>query len=231
MLKETVMKKITMLHTVKSVYCTFPTMLEKALGEDVRITNIVDEFLISNTQREGYFTRYNRERLLSDMRLADEEKSDLLVVTCSSLTPYVLDLQKSIRTPLVTIDVDMCRKAAEEGRVITVLATAPTAVAPVLNRIEENLKAMGKTAGVTSALTEDAMTALKRGDTDTHDNLLVSLAESFPDTDLFVLAQASMVTAQRKIEKATGKKVLSSPESCIEEVVRFYRKRENQNAL
>lgn len=200
-------------------------MLEKALGGDVRMTNIVDEVLISNTHREGRFTQYNMERLLSDMKTADEEKSDLLVVTCSSLTPYVLELRESIRTPLITIDVDMCRRAAEEGSVITVLATAPTAVAPVVNRIEENLKRRGKNAFLSSALTEDAMTALKNGNTDLHDSLLVSLAETFPDTDLFVLAQASMVTAQHRIENATGKRVLSSPESCIEEVVRFYRER------
>lgn len=219
------MKKITLLHTVKSVYNSFPEMLSSALGKDVKMTNIVDEFLISNTIREGCFSSYNRERLLSDMALADREESDLLVVTCSSLTPYVLELQSNIKTPLITIDVNMCAEAAKSGGNITVLATVPTAVAPVINRIEDNLRKDGKTALVSSLLEEEAMSALKRGDIETHDKLLVSLAETSPKTDLFVLAQASMVTAEEKIEKATGKKVLSSPRSCIEEVVRFYRER------
>ena len=224
------MKKITLLHTVKSVYNSFPEMLLSALGKDVRMTNIVDEFLISNTIREGCFSAYNRERLLSDMALADREESDLLVVTCSSLTPYVLELQNRIKTPLITIDVNMCAEAAKRGGNITVLATVPTAVAPVINRIEDNLRKEGmtkevKTASISSLLAEDAMTALKKGDIETHDRLLVSLAESSPETDLFVLAQASMVTAEEKIAKATGKKVLSSPRSCIEEVVRFYKER------
>lgn len=200
-------------------------MLSDALGRDVKMTNIVDEFLISNTLREGEFSSYNKERLLSDMRLADREESDLLVVSCSSLTPYVLELQNEIRTPLITIDVNMCRTAAEIGGNITVLATAPTAVAPVVNRIRDNLKETGKNAEISSALTEEAMASLKKGDVETHDRLLVALAETFTHSDLFVLAQASMMTARDKIEKATGKKVLTSPGSCIEEVLRFYRKR------
>lgn len=216
------MKKVTLLHTVKSVYETFPSRLADVLGEDVRITNIVDEFLVSNTLGKGSFTSFNMDRLLSDMQCADEEGSDVLVVTCSSLTSYALELAPRINTPVITIDVDMCRKAASLGSNILVLATAPTAVAPACERIKKDLKDLDKRAVVESALFEDAMTALRAGDVSKHDEILVEAALGFPKSNVIVLAQASMESAQCPIEKATGKIVLSSPSSCIEQVCRFY---------
>lgn len=211
-----------MLHTVKSVYETFPSRVSAALGGDVRITNIVDEFLVSNTVGKGSFTPFNKDRLLSDMKCADEEGSDVLVVTCSSLTPFALELAPCISTPVIMIDVEMCRKAASLGTNILVLATASTAVAPVCNRIAKELQELGKVGVVEHSPHEDAMTALKSGDISMHDEILVQAALGFPSSNVIVLAQASMESAQKAIEEATGKIVLSSPSSCIEQICRFY---------
>lgn len=219
------MKRLTLLHTVKSVYETFPSRLANALGDEVKITNIVDEFLVSNTVGKGSFNTFNMDRLLSDMRCADEEGSDVLVVTCSSLTPYALELAPRISTPVITIDVDMCRKAALLGSNVLVLATALTAVAPACERIAKGLQDLEKPSIVEHSLHEDAMAALKAGDVSRHDEILVKAALGFPHADVIVLAQASMESAQGAIEKATGKTVLSSPSSCIEQVRRFYAER------
>lgn len=218
------MKKITLLHTVKSIYNTFPQMLEEAFGEKIEMTNIVDEILISNTQKKGSFTEWNMERLLSDMAVADEENSDVLVVTCSSLSPYAIALCSKIGKKVITIDRAMCRSAAEKGTRILVLATASTTVGPTVDRINEELKALGKSATVTSSLRADAMDALKRGDTEEHDRILAEEAGKFMDSDLVVLAQASMASAKKMVSEKKDWIVLTSPESCIEEIKEFYGK-------
>lgn len=218
------MKKITMLHTIKSIYNTFPSMFKKALGEEIEVTNIVDEVLISNTMREGYFTEWNKERLLSDLKVSEEEDSDLVVVTCSSLTPYALDLQALISKPLITIDSAMCKRAAKEGKKILLLATAPTTIEPTVNRLKEELRLMNKNSEVICSLRTDAMDALKRGQVEKHDSILVEEALKYKDCDLIVLAQASMMSAKENISKTGKWTVLTSPESCIEEVKDFYKR-------
>lgn len=216
------MKKITLIHTVKSIYNSFPSLLEEALGEKIRMTNIVDEILISNTLEKGGFTSWNKNRLLEDMRVAEEEDSDLLVVTCSSLTPYVLALADRISKPLVTIDSAMCRKAAEKGENILVLATASTTVGPTMDRIKMELDGIGKKAILRSSLRTDAMDALKRDDVKEHDRILTEEAMKYLDADVVVLAQASMASAKESIVGIKDRVVLTSPESCIEEVKAFY---------
>ena len=218
------MKKITLLHTVKSIYNSFPSLLEDALGEKIKMTNIVDEILISNTLEKGEFTSWNKERLLEDMRVAEEEDSDLLVVTCSSLTPYVLEMADRISKPLVTIDNAMCRTAAEKGKNILVLATAATTVGPTLDRIKMELDRIGKKAVLRSSLRTDAMDALKRDDIDEHNRILSEEAGKYMESDVVVLAQASMAPAKESVERVKDWVVLTSPESCIEEVKAFYGK-------
>ncbi|MCI7606352.1 MAG: aspartate/glutamate racemase family protein [Spirochaetales bacterium] len=218
------MKKITLIHTVKSIYNSFPSLLEEAFGEKIKMTNIVDEILISNTLEKGEFTSWNKKRLLDDMRVAEEEDSDLLVVTCSSLTPYVLDMAKEIKKPVVTIDSAMCRKAAETGESILVLATAATTVGPTVDRINMELDRLGKKAKVVSSLRTDAMDALKSGDVENHDRILSEESLKYKGADVVVLAQASMASAKEGVEREGDWTVLTSPESCIEEVKEFYGK-------
>lgn len=216
------MKRITLLHTVKSIYNSFPKMLEDAFGEKLEITNIVDEILISNTQKKGSFTQWNMDRLLSDMKVAEEEDSDVLVVTCSSLSPYAIELSSKLNKKVITIDNAMCRMAAEQGSRILVLATASTTVDPTVNKIHQELAKLGKSAEVVSSLRTDAMDALKKGDVETHDRILSEEASKFQGCDLVVLAQASMATAKEKVSKLKNWTVLTSPESCISEVKEFY---------
>ncbi|MGN1163673.1 MAG: aspartate/glutamate racemase family protein, partial [Candidatus Ornithospirochaeta sp.] len=191
---------------------------------EVELTNVVDEILISNTQKKGEFTKWNMDRLLSDLSCAEEEDSDLIVVTCSSLTPYVLALGDKVRKPIVTIDKKMCSQAAEKGTRILVLATASTTVGPTVARIKGELEALGKKAEVYSSLRSDAMAALKKDDVAAHDRILTEEAVKYPECDLIVLAQASMASAKESVEEATGKMVLTSPDSCISEVLEFYGK-------
>lgn len=52
--------------------------------------------------------------------------------------------------------------------------------------------------------------------------LLAEEAAQHPDVDLIVLAQASMAPAEEAVAAKTGKPVLTSPKSCIGEVLEFY---------
>lgn len=216
------MKKITLLNTVQSVTRTFPQMLEKEFGKTVSVTGMLDEFLVVNAREKGYFPPENYRKLYLDLLSAAEEKPDAIVVTCSSLTPYVIELRNMFDMPIVTIDEAMCRDAAACGGRIAVLATAPTTVGPTVSRITEEAGKIGVEAEVISFLDTRAIELLNEGDVQGHDQRLVKLVtEKAMNADVIVLAQASMASAEDAVRTATGKKVLTSPGSCIEEVRRI----------
>ena len=77
------MKKIALLHTVKSVYASFQAMLEKEI-KDISVTNMVDEFLVTNAREKGYFPPENRRKLYLDLLSLAEGQPDVIAVTCSS---------------------------------------------------------------------------------------------------------------------------------------------------
>lgn len=218
------MKKITLLHTVPSVYASFKDAILKRVDFPVEITSLVDEFLVTNAQKKGYFPPENKQKLYLDMLSAQAENPDVIVVTCSSLTPFVNEIRTFFATPIVCIDERMCSDAASEGDRIAVLATAPTTVDPTVSRIQSEADKLNKKIEIKALLDMEAMTLLKAGDVDGHDQRLENLSKEVKDFDVIVLAQASMATAEERVRKATGKIVKTSPGSAISELIEILEK-------
>ena len=86
------------------------------------------------------------------------------------------------------------------------------------------LDRIGKKAVLNSSLRTDAMDALKRDDVNEHNRILSEEAGKYLDADIVVLAQASMAPAKESVERIKDWVVLTSPESCVEEVKAFYGK-------
>ncbi len=213
------MKKVSLLHTVKSVYETFADELVSAYGKPLEVDNAVDEFLVTNAQKKGFFPPENKRRLYLDLLAISQGEPDLLIVTCSSLTPFISEFKKDFDFPILSIDEEMCRRAALAGGNIAVLATAPTTVKPTVERIEAELSAIGKDGVVTSFLDAEAMTLLKAGDGLGHDARIADIARKAVDADVLVLAQASMARSEHLVSEVTGKLVLSSPKTCIDKAL------------
>ena len=178
---------------------------------------MVDEFLVTNAREKGYFPPENRRKLYLDLLSLAEGQPDVIAVTCSSLTPFAEELRSSFSMPIIVIDERMCRDAAAIGGNIAVLATAPTTVDPTVSRIKMESEKLGVASTVRSYLDTKAMDMLNLGDVQGHDARLAALART-ATADVIVLAQASMATAANLVREATGKKVLTSPGSCIEDI-------------
>lgn len=216
------MKKVLMIHTLGAIYNTMPAQLKETLGGDVEVTNVLDEILLSNMEKKGCFTKEDDKRLLEDMKLAEDWDMDVVVVSCSSLTPHVLRLQDQVKKRVITIDKGMCHNAAVKGNKILVLCTSTTTVKPTVSMIENELKALGRTAELIPVLKSEAKPFLVAGNVAKHNEILAEEAAKYPDVDLIVLAQASMAPAEEAVAAKTGKPVLTSPKSCIGEVMEFY---------
>lgn len=212
------MKRIALIHTVRTVACAFGEDLRTYLGYEVKIHNLWDDFLADQPNEMGVFTIENRNRLLNDIRTQEMTGADLIAVTCSTLTPVVEMIRPFIQVPVIAIDDAMAKRSVVYGRRIMVMATADSTVGPTVSKIEREAAKAGREAQISTCVCMDAFGALKAADMKRHDMILREKAKELGGYDCIVLAQASMAHLEDDIASITGSPVLSSPRLCMEEI-------------
>ena len=212
------MKSIALIHTVKTVANSFEQKLKDYVGEPVKIHNLWDDFLANNPNEIGEFTIENRCRLYNDIKSAEMTGADMIVVTCSTLTPVVNMIRPFVRVPLIAIDDAMGRKAVTCGERILVLATAGSTEGPMREKLNAEAAKLGKSIQIDFQANAEAFQAMKAVQMERHDAILLDMAKNISGYDGVVLAQASMAHLDQKIEAICKIPVLSSPGLCMEQV-------------
>ena len=212
------MKRVACIHTVYSVISDFTGQLRAALGDDVKIHTLYDDFLATDPADTGKFSAINHQRLRLDMQAQALTGADMIVVSCSTLSPSVRLLRPEFNVPVVAIDDAMVREAVQKGSRIGLLATANSTVKPSHSALLAAAQAAGKDVDIQIICDEDAIRALKAGDKATHDRMVLEMAQRFTDRDGLVLAQASLAHTEAPVQQATGIATLSSPARCIEQI-------------
>jgi len=211
-------KRVALVHTVKSVLESFEPLLRAAVAGDLVVHNLLDEFLASDPAETGVFSEVNKLRLANDLRNAELTGADLVVVTCSTLSPHVDALRPAFRATLVAIDDAMCRRAAATGRRVAVLATARSTIEPTTARLRSEARAAGRDLELLTFVADEAYVAIKRGERARHDALVEEAARAIEGCDLVVLAQASMAHLEGPVSAICGCPALSSPGLCVAEI-------------
>ncbi len=212
------MKSIALIHTVKTVANSFEQKLKDYVGEPVKIHNLWDDFLANNPNEIGEFTIENRCRLYNDIKSAEMTGADMIVVTCSTLTPVVNMIRPFVRVPLIAIDDAMGREAVTCGERILVLATAGSTEGPMREKLNAEAAKLGKSIQIDFQANAEAFQAMKAVQMERHDAILLDMAKNISGYDCVVLAQASMAHLDQKIEEICKIPVLSSPGLCMEQV-------------
>ena len=212
------MKSIALIHTVKTVANSFEQKLKDYVGEPVKIHNLWDDFLANNPNEIGEFTIENRCRLYNDIKSAEMTGADMIVVTCSTLTPVVNMIRPFVRVPLIAIGDAMGRKAVTYGERILVLATAGSTEGPMREKLNAEAAKLGKSIQIDFQANAEAFQAMKAVQMERHDAILLDMAKNISGYDCVVLAQASMAHLDQKIEAICKIPVLSSPGLCLEQV-------------
>ncbi len=208
------MKKIAIIYTVRPVLASFAPALEKKLDEKVTFHHLLDDFLASDPGETGVFSKTNLQRLFNDVKNCEATGADLIVVTCSTLSPHLPLIQPFVSVPIVAIDDAMVKKAVEMGTNITVLATASSTVGPTVQKIKREGERQGKELIVTSSYDEIAYEAMKKGDLATHDERVLQRIKEVKGSDVIVLAQASMTHLVELSRKVTNIEVVGSIDLC-----------------
>jgi len=158
-------------------------------------------------------------RRVSQLVLLAAERSDVVLLTCSSIGPCVDVAREMVSVPVLRIDEPMAEEAVGVGMQIGVAATLGSTLGPTADIIETCAARAGKQVTVRRMLCEGAFDAASAGRQDEHDRIvldgLASLIDPADPVDVVVLAQASMARIADLLPRGNDVPVLSSPRSGI----------------
>ena len=110
--------------------------------------------------------------------------------------------------PVLKPNEAMIEQAAAQGCRIGLLATFVPTLASMPREFPPGIEIVPK-------LAEGAMAALDRGDRATHDRLVVEASRDLRHCDLIALAQYSMAPAAELVAQASGRPVVTTPDSAV----------------
>jgi Asp/Glu/hydantoin racemase len=200
--------RITLVHALKHSIVPIEASFAK-LWPQARLMNLLDDSLSADLARDGGLTKGMTERFLNLGRYAKSAGSDAILFTCSAFGPCIEAVAREhAPMPVLKPNEAMIEQAAAKARRVGLLST----FAPTLASMPAEFPA---SVTLVTKLADGALAALDRGDRTTHDRLVVEAASGLRDCDVIALAQYSMAPAADLVAQATGRPVLTTPDSAV----------------
>ncbi len=204
--------------TVTVVHAVIPSMppMREALARelpDARVLNQLDEGLLSEVERRGGLTPECVDRLARQVQLGIEAGAHVVLLACTAYSPVADEVAARFPgTPVLAVDQMMVEQAVARGARIGVLATVQAGLDQQREMLCRAADRAGKHIEIVPGFHPEAMDALRQGDGDEHDRILL---EALPDlarqVDVVLLAQASMSRLAPKLPPDLPVPVLTSP--------------------
>jgi len=211
-----------MIHTVTPIVDNLKAIFKKKLGNSsATIYNIVDDSILPRILNNGSLSPEIISTVYQHISSAERMGSDIILVTCSSISEVVDIVSPLVSVPIIKIDDAMTDEAVKIADNIAVVATIKTTLNPTINQLKEKMVKAGKQINLVPLLCSSAYKALiNEINPKKHDLLLYeAIEEIIENVDTIVLAQASMARLLPKLKKLTNKPILTSPESAVEKVI------------
>jgi hypothetical protein len=200
--------RIALIHALKHSIVPIETSFAR-LWPDATRMNLVDDSLSSDLARDGRLTDTMTKRFLALGRYATDTGADAILFTCSAFGPCIEAVARE-RAPMPVLKPNeaMIEQAVLRGRRIGLLSTFPPTLASMPAEFPRDIELVPK-------LAEGALAALDRGDRAEHDSLVAEASRDLRDCDLIALAQYSMAPAAELVAAASGRPVLTTPDSAV----------------
>ena len=200
--------RIALIHALKHSIVPIEASFAR-LWPDPSLMNLVDDSLSADVARDGRLTSAMTDRFLILGRYAVSTGADAILFTCSAFGPCIEAVAREhAPVPVLKPNQAMIEQAAARGRRIGLLST----FAPTLQSMPSEFPS---TLQVVPKLAEGALAALDRGDRVEHDRLVAQASRDLRDCDLIALAQYSMAPAAALVAEASGRPVVTTPDSAV----------------
>ena len=188
------------------------------LWPELTLMTLLDDSLSADLARDGALTPAMTTRFLTLARYAAGTGADAILFTCSAFGPCIEAVQADLAPlPVLKPNEAMIEEAAAIGHRIGLLAT----FAPTLATMPAEFTAADPAIRLHPALIEHGLAALDAGDPARHDALAADTARTLPAVDAIALAQFSLARAADAVAQATGRPVLTTPDSAVRKLRRL----------
>jgi hypothetical protein len=206
--------RITLIHAMAPSIPPITAAFDRLWPEAV-LMNLLDDSLASDLARDGALTPAMTDRFLRLARYAVSTGADAILFTCSAFGPCIEACAREFSViPVLKPNEAMIEEAVAlagpQGR-IGLLAT----FAPTLASMPPEIAALAPEATLVPTLAAGALAALNAGDGAGHDADAARAAAALQDCDVIALAQFSLSRAAAAVAAATGKRVLTTPDSAV----------------
>lgn len=205
--------RIALIHALRHS----PPPIEAAFAAawpDVTLMNLLDDSLSADLARDGALTPAMTQRFLQLGRYAAATGADAILFTCSAFGPCISAVTCDLKIPVLKPNEAMIEEAEEAGGTVGLMATFAPTLASMPAEFPKGIR-------IKTCLVEGALAALDQGDADTHDRLTARAAEAVKDCDVIALAQFSLARSAPLVAKASGKPVLTTPDSAVRKLKRL----------
>jgi Asp/Glu/hydantoin racemase len=217
--------RIALIHALKH---SIPA-IEAAFGRlwpDARLANLLDDSLSTDLARDGMLTSAMRQRFLTLAHYAASSGADAILFTCSAFGPCIEACARELAPlPVLKPNEAMIEEAVAlagpEGRVALLASFAPT-----LASMPAEFATVAPRLTVVPCLAEGALAAMDSGDLEGHDLAAARAAAALPDVDVIALGQFSLARADKLVAAASGKPVLTTPDSAVRKLQRLLLRKE-----
>jgi hypothetical protein len=196
------------------------------LWPEARLANLLDDSLSADLAREGSLTPRMHQRFLTLARYAASCGADGILFTCSAFGPCIEACARELAPlPVLKPNEAMIEEAVAlagpEARVALLASFAP-----MLISMPAEFAAVAPKLTLVPCLAEGALAAMDRGDLEGHDQAAARAAAGLADVDVIALGQFSLARAGDAVAAATGKTVLTTPDSAVRKLRRVLLRKE-----
>ncbi|MCP4619263.1 MAG: arylsulfatase [Bradyrhizobium sp.] len=207
--------RITLIHALKHSIVPIEASFAR-LWPEPRLMNLLDDSLSADLARDGGLSDGMTGRFLNLGRYAASTGSDAILFTCSAFGPCIEAVARAhAPMPVLKPNEAMIEQAAAQGGRVGLLSTFAPTLASMPAEFPASVELVPK-------LAEGALAALDRGDRAEHDRLVVQASRDLRDCDVIALAQYSMAPAADLVAKATGRPVLTTPDSAVTKLKKIF---------
>ncbi len=203
------MTRVALIHALRHSPPPVEAAFARLWPEAARM-NLLDDSLSADLARSGRLDQRMTERFLALAAYAVGTGAEGILFTCSAFGPCIEAVARAHpHIPVLKPNEAMIADAVATGaRRIGLLATFPGTLASMPPEFPAGVE-------VVPCLAEGALAALDAGDLAAHDRLAEQAATRLANCDVIALAQFSLARAAPRVAQATGKPVLTTPDSAV----------------
>ncbi|MDC7234743.1 MAG: aspartate/glutamate racemase family protein [Spirochaetales bacterium] len=200
-------KRIALIHTTPLVLPAVETAIA-VLKNRYDFFHTLDEAILYRMMKDGNSPELAVPWLQTLVDQAVRGEARAVIVTCSSLSPYVQAVNENSPVPVIKVDEMMYRQVAGSSGNPAVLMTNPTNEIPAALLARETEEILKLTHPISVNICPGAFDALKAGDSEKHDQAVIREVEGLlKKYDELMFSQISMARVRSLLPEDLQDKV------------------------